>query len=335
MVSRLPFSQVQATIEKVLSNCGYSALAARIISDNCARTIRDGSDSHELLRVGDYEDTIKCGYANGDPTPRIEDVAAGFIRVDADNGFAQIALEAVKGLLVEKAKNAGIAVVAIRNSHHLGSLYLDIEEFADEGFIALALANSYGVVAPPGGKFGVYGTNPIAFAAPRANGAPLVFDQSTSTTSFGAVVMAAREGRKLADGTGIDKNGNPTGDPDAIIDGGALATFGGYKGASISLMIEIMCAALVGCDFSFEVTKNTIEGAKSARSGQTIVLIDPRKGAAGWPTVGSRVEQLARALAAAGQGRLPGDRRLKAREALGEFIDVKDEQWKWLLARAT
>lgn len=335
MAVRQPFSFVVETLERALSKAGYSPIAAGTIARNCVQTQYDGSEIHGLFRVKDYISTLKSGYLNAAPTPKIEDVAPGFIRVDADNGFAQIAIAAAADLLTQKAQQNGIAILAVRNSHHLGALYHDIESFAQQGLVAIAVVNSMAVVAPPGGKRGAYGTNPIAFAAPRANRPPLVFDQATSTMSHADVLMAAREGRILPEGTGIDKNGSPTGDPDAILNGGALSTFGGHKGASISLMVEVLCAALVGADFSYEVDWTDHPGAITARTGETIILIDPRKGAGSLPPLASRVENLVTELVAAGQGRIPGDRRLDAREKSQGLVTMSDDEWCFLQTLAS
>ncbi|SPZ49546.1 malate/L-lactate dehydrogenase [Agrobacterium tumefaciens] len=107
--------------------------------------------------------------------------------------------------------------------------------------------------------------------------------------AHGDVQVAARQGRLLPDNTGIDNKGNPTGSPHAILNGGALSTFGGHKGASIALMIEILCAGLVGADFSYEVSWAETPGARTARTGETIIVIDPRKGAEDAPSLGQRV----------------------------------------------
>lgn len=335
MAVRQPFDLVVELVERGLSNAGYSLEAAGVLARNCVQTQYDGSESHGLFRLRDYVSTLKSGYLNPAPEPKLEDVAPGFLRVDADNGFAQIAIVAAAPLLKEKAEKNGIVILAVRNSHHLGALYHDIEGFAEQGLIAIAVVNSMAVVAPPGGKRGVYGTNPIAFAAPRASGPPLVFDLATSTMAHGDVLMAAREGRLLPDGTGVDSEGDPTSDPHAILNGGALSTFGGHKGAAISLMVEILCAALVGADFSYEVDWTNHPGAITARTGETIIVIDPRKGAAALPSLAARVDALVAELVAAGQARMPGDRRLRARDTGQGFVSMSDEEWQTVKALAS
>lgn len=323
----LAFDEVVRKVAGVLEAHGYSRPCAEVLAVNCVTAQRDGSVSHGLFRLKDYLATIASGYVNGDPTPRLDDVAPGFLRVDADNGFAQFALVDARDLLTAKATQNGIAILAIRNSHHLGALYLDVEEFTRDGLIALAVVNSDVLVAPPGGARAVYGTNPMAFAAPRASGGPVIFDQAAATIAHGDLQVAAREGRRLPETSGIDAHGRPTGDAIEILDGGALSTFGGHKGASIALMVEILCAAVAGADFSHEVPQQRPAEATTARTGETVIVIDPRAGADDLRDLPGRVDTLVAALSAAGQSRIPGERHVAVRSRAGRLVEVGDECW--------
>lgn len=327
----MSIDEAEGAVARVLVANGFSASNAEILARNCVAAERDGSQSHGLFRLAHYVETARSGYVDGAAVPTVHDAAPGFLRADAANGFAQIALEMARGLVIEKARRQGIAILAIRRSHHLGALHLDVEPFAEQGLIALAMLNSIPVVAPPGGNKGVFGTNPMAFAAPREGLAPLVFDQAASTMAFGEIQVAAREGRSLPAGTGVDAAGSPTGEPRKILDGGAINTFGGHKGGSIALMIELLCAALVGADFSFEVEWGT-PGAHTARTGETIIVIDPACGADGTRPFGRRANQLVEALFSAGQKRMPGDRRVEARDRSAGRIAIGDDDWRALEA---
>jgi delta1-piperideine-2-carboxylate reductase len=187
------------------------------------------------------------------------------------------------------------------------------------------MVNSMATVVPHGGTRPVFGTNPIAFAAPRAGADPLVFDLATAAWSNGDVQIARREGRPLPAGVGIDRHGNPTTDPAAVLEGGALLTFGGYKGAAISMMIEIMAAGLGGGDFSFEVDWSKHPGATTPRTAQTIILIDPARGQPCDFT--ARIEVLLAAVREAGQERLPADRRYaNRRESKKLGVELADKE---------
>ncbi|AWI76237.1 lactate dehydrogenase [Parazoarcus communis] len=307
----LPFSEIEALLARIFVRHGTSDDVAKVLAANCASAQRDGSDSHGVFRIPGYLSTLASGWVDGKAVPRVEDVAPGYVAVDAGNGFAQPALEAARPLLLEKVRHNGIALLAIRNSHHFAALWPDVEPFAQDGLVALAFVNSMACVVPHGGHKPLFGTNPIAFAAPRAGADPLVFDLATSAIAHGDVQIAAREGHTLPEGYGVDRNGEPTRDPAAILDGGALLPFGGYKGSALSMMVELLAAALTGGNFSFDFDWSQHPGAKTPWTGELLIVIDPSKGAGS--NFAQRTEILVREMQDAGQTRQPGDRRYRQR----------------------
>ncbi|AZO82723.1 lactate dehydrogenase [Stutzerimonas stutzeri] len=305
--SHLSLEALSALLEKIFLRHGTSAEVARVLAQNCAGAERDGAHSHGVFRIPGYVSTLQSGWVNGQAVPVVEDVASGFVRVDANNGFAQPALAAARELLVQKARSAGIAVLAIRNSHHFAALWPDVEPFAYEGLVALSVVNSMTCVVPHGADRPLFGTNPIAFAAPRAGGEPIVFDLATSAIAHGDVQIAARQGERLPQGMGVDSLGQPTTDPKAILEGGALLPFGGHKGSALSMMVELLAAALTGGNFSFEFDWNNHPGAKTPWTGQLLIVIDPDKAAG--QSFAERSQELVRQMHCVGLKRLPGDRR--------------------------
>lgn len=309
----ITFDDLVGLIARILARHGASECVAAVLAKNCASAERDGSRSHGIFRVPGYVSTLRSGWVDGHAEPQVEERAGAFLAVDAKNGFAQPALELVQPMLAARARTFGIALAAIRESHHFGALWLDVEPFAREGLVALAMVNATARVVPFGARTPVYGTNPMAFAVPRAGGPPIVFDQASSAMSNGDVRLAAREGRPVPVGTGVDRNGAPTTDAAAIVAGGGLLPFGEHKGSSIAMMIEIMAAALTGGQFSFEVDASGYSGAETARAGELLIVIDPAKGAGA--DFARRIEILASMLVASGQVRMPGDRRYARRDA--------------------
>ncbi|MBT2372445.1 Ldh family oxidoreductase [Pseudomonas fluorescens] len=321
----IAFTELVALLKQIFIRHGTSPEVAGVLADNCARAERDGAHSHGVFRIPGYVSTLNSGWVNGAAVPVVEDVAAGFVRVDAGNGFAQPALAAARPLLVEKARSAGIAVLAIRNSHHFAALWPDVEPFAEEGLVALSVVNSMTCVVPHGADRPLFGTNPIAFAAPRADGPPIVFDLATSAIAHGDVQIAARKGERVPPGTGVDSLGQPTQDPKAILEGGALLPFGGHKGSALSMMVELLAAALTGGHFSFEFDWSNHPGAKTPWTGQLLIVIDPSKTAG--QNFAERSQELVRQMHAAGLKRLPGDRRHRSRaKAAVEGITIDSEE---------
>ena len=289
--------------------------------------------SHGIFRVNGNLGSLDSGWVDGKAVPVLDDVAPGMLRGDGRNGFSLPLLEAARAPLMAKAKTNGIAVLTVRNAHHFSAVWPDIEPFAREGFVALAMVNSMASVVPHGGHRKLYGTNPMGFAAPRARGEPLVFDQASSGWSNGDVQIARREGRMLPEGIGVDRDGKPTTDPEAVLEGGALLPFGGHKGSSIAMLMEIMGAALAGGDYSFEIDWSGHPGAATPHGGQTYILIDPSRGQV--RTFTERMETLITAIHDAGQDRLPGDRRYaNRRESMLHGIVIPASELERLRALA-
>jgi len=326
MSVRIGFDALAELVAQTFQRHGCSVEVARVIAHNMVTAEQDGAKSHGVFRIAAYLSSLDAGWVDGRAEPLVEDVAPAMLRSDGRNGFALPVLKLARPALVAKARTNGIALLTVRNAHHFSAVWPDIEPFAREGFIALAMINSMSSVVPHGGHRKLYGTNPLGFAAPRAGGDPLVFDQATSALSNGDVQIAAREGHQLPPNSGVDRDGNPTTDPKAVLDGGALLSFGGYKGSSIGMMMEIMAAGLAGGRFSYEVDFSTHPGAATPNTAQTYIVVDPGRGAVTEFT--ARIEALIAEIHDAGQERLPGDRRYaNRREAVANGIALSDEEY--------
>src|SRR5690348_13306828 len=128
-------------VVRVFLRHGVSGENAGPVAETVVAAERDGAASHGLLRLPGYVSTLKSGWVDGRAAPVVTDAAPGLVATEAANGFAQSALRASAPLLRGKARRQGIAAVAIRNSHHFAAVWPDIEPFAAEGFIALAMVN--------------------------------------------------------------------------------------------------------------------------------------------------------------------------------------------------
>jgi delta1-piperideine-2-carboxylate reductase len=323
MTIRITHAELEALLRAIFLRHGCSGHVADLLATNMAGAEADGAHSHGVFRIKGNLGSLDSGWLDGKAVPVLEDVAPGMLRADGRNGFSLPVLALAAEPLMAKARANGIAVLTVRKAHHFSAVWPDIEPFARQGFLALAMVNSMANVVPHGGRKRLYGTNPMGFAVPRADTDPLVFDQSSSVMANGDVQIARREGRPLPPGTGIDRDGNPTTDPSAVLEGGALLPFGGHKGSSIAMMIEIMGAALAGSDYSFEIDWSQHPGAATPHGGQTYILIDPNRGAVN--SFADRVEVLFDAIHDAGQPRLPADRRYaNRRDSLANGIPLDE-----------
>jgi delta1-piperideine-2-carboxylate reductase len=329
MPQTISVDELTGLVTRVFVRHGVAPENAAPVADSVVACERDGTASHGLLRLPGYVATLNSGWVDGRAVPVVEDAAPGMVATDAANGFAQPALRASAPLLRDKARRQAIAAVAIRDSHHFGAVWPDIEPFAAEGLIALAMVNGRQRMVGWGGKRKVFGTSPMGFACPRLGRLPLVWDQASSVMAQGDVLLAAQRGERLPEGVGLDAEGRPTTDPRALLEGGAALPFGGYKGASIAFMIEIVAGALTGACFGYEDWSSGYPGAQTSKAGQTVILIDPEV-VPGNRYV-ERVEGLFAAMAESGVERLPADRRYRRREqALREGVSVSDRDWATL-----
>ena len=224
-----------------------------------------------------------------------------------------LALEAGREPLVALAREQGIAALAVTNTHHFAALWPETEALAERGLVGFAFVVAMSYVAPAGGTKPLYGTNPMSFAWPRDGGRPpLVFDQASSASARGEIMLHQRDEESIPEGWGIDADGNPTTDPAAAL-AGAQLPFGGYKGASIALMIELLAGALVGDLFSFEASDVNPGDGGPPRGGELVLAIDPAKLSVGANPVRHTEALFARILEQEG-ARLPSDRRYAARQ---------------------
>ncbi|MGE0749770.1 MAG: Ldh family oxidoreductase [Variibacter sp.] len=327
MKRTISFDDLVEKLTAILVAHRMSETAARVIAGRMAQAQQDGAVSHGLLRLPGYIATLESGWVDGAAVPSAEDAAPGILRVDARNGFAQVAIEFAREPLMRKARENGIAILAVRNSHHFAALWPDVEPFARAGFVAISFVNAKSRMLIWDGDKKLLGTNPLAFACPRKNADPLVFDQASSVVAQGEVLLAAKEGRLVADGIGTDSQGRPTRDPNAILEGGAMRPFGGHKGSSIAFMVEVMAAAITGGQFGYEHDQTGYPAAQTTRAGQCVILIDPNRSAGS--SFGARIEALLKQAAASGVSRLPAAHRYARREkSRTAGIPISDDAWE-------
>ena len=248
-----------------------------ILAELIMKAERDGSLSHGLFRLPAYVKGLKSGKINGKGKPEVKKISPSVIKVLGNNCLAPIVLN--KGIpeLIKAAKENGVAVLAINNSHHMAAMWPETEMIAEQGLVAFACTSYKPAVAPVGATKPLFGTNPISFAWPRPGKTPVVYDMATASMAMGEVQVAKREGHKVPLGTGLTKGGKETTDPGEIADGGVLLPFGGYKGSGIAMMVELLSGALVGDNFSYETaTKDNNDGGPPS-GGEFILAISPEK----------------------------------------------------------
>lgn len=280
-----------------------------------------GQVGHGLRRVPAYAAQARAGKVKGHAVPRAERVRPGVVHIDAGHGFAFPALDLAVAELADIAPAQGIALAGIRRSHHAGVAGLTVEALARKGLAALMFTNAPAAMAPWGATRPLFGTNPIAFAAPVPDGDPIVVDVSLSRVARGKIMAAAQKGEDIPEGWALDDDGRPTRDPKAAL-AGTMVPLGGAKGTALALMVELLAAGLTGANFAdAQSSFFDAEGAPPG-TGQSLIAIDPSS--FGGTAAVARFGAMARTIERTEGARVPGHRRAvlaRRMEASGIEID--------------
>lgn len=309
----LTLLEARRLVENVLARHGLAPAHVRTVADTIIAGERDDCGSHGIYRLLLCVETIKAGKVSLDAEPLVQDVAPALLRVDGGGGFAPLAYDKARPMLVEKAKRCGIAALGINHCFHFAALWPEVEALAREGPAAFAFTPSHAWVAPAGGKRRLFGTNPLAFGWPRPGRDPFVFDFATSAVARCQIELHRRAGKPIPLDWAVDRSGRPTTDPVEALTG-AMLPFGGHKGSALAAMIELIAGPLIGDMTSVESLAYD-EGAGAAPYGGELVLaIDPAGflGAAAAEHL-SRAEQIFDGILSQG-ARLPSLRRYEARK---------------------
>lgn len=311
--TNLTIASLGERVEAIFLKAGLNAIQAGALARVIVAGERDACKSHGIFRIEGALRTVKAGKVKPDAVPQIlPDEGTAIVKVNARGGFANPAYELGLPVLVERARRLGVAALVINDCTHFSALWPEVEGLTTNGLAGLVMCPSYATVAPTGGNKPLLGTNPFAFGWPRKDQPPYVFDFATSVAARGEIELHRRAGKQLPEGWAIDRDGNPTTDPDAALDGSMLP-FGGHKGSAIGTMIELLAGIMIGDLTSPEVLDYLGTTTLAPFHGELIIAFSPEAFAKGRPgDPFQRAEILFEAIV--GQGaRLPSGRRFAAR----------------------
>jgi (2R)-3-sulfolactate dehydrogenase (NADP+) len=307
----LTLAEAEALVADTLARCRTSPANAQCVARALVAAEADGLKGHGLSRLPSYAAQAKAGKVDGFATPAMTRARPATVAIDAGNGFAYQAIDLGVATLPEVARSQGIAAAAIRRSHHCGAAGHPVERLAQAGLVALMFANTPAAIAPAGGSKGVLGTNPIAFACPLPGRAPIVIDLSLSKVARGNILAAQQKGERIPAGWALDAAGRPTSDPASAL-AGTMVPLGDAKGATLALMVELLAAGLTGANFAAEASSFLDAEGPPPGTGQLIIALDAA--AFGGTAAAARFADLAASIEQQPGARLPGTRRLAARQ---------------------
>ena len=235
---------------RLLEAIGATSEEARIVGDHLVCANLAGHDSHGMIRIPQYYAHAKEGRLALGQEIRVERDTSTTAIIDGASTWGPVVATRAVDLAIEKASAHALAAVAVKHCYHVGRVGVYPLRAAERGFIAKVWCNGHGIarVAPWGGTEPRMGTNPISIAIPTS-GAPLLVDITTSVVAEGKVRVAKNKGASVPDGWLLDKEGQPTNDPNDLYAGGSLLPFGGsvgHKGSGLSLVVDLLGGALTG-----------------------------------------------------------------------------------------
>jgi (2R)-3-sulfolactate dehydrogenase (NADP+) len=325
-MAKISVERLRGLVDAALQRAGAHPAMAAATAAALVLAESQGLGSHGLSRVAQYATHLRNGRVDGSAEPRVMQARGGAAVVDAGEGLAFPACALAVGEGIARAREHGVAFVGVVRSHHAGVIVDHLRAAAAAGMVGLGFANSPAAMPAAGGRHAVFGTNPVAAVFPRRDGDPLLIDLSLSEVARGKVMVAAKEGRPIPAGWALDRDGRPTTDAKAALDGSMLpiGAVSSPKGAMLALVVELLVTALIGAQFGFEASSFFVDEGNRPGIGQAFLVIDP--GAlAGREHYLDRLEVLVREMVVDHEVRLPGSRReALRRRAEAEGLEVAD-----------
>jgi LDH2 family malate/lactate/ureidoglycolate dehydrogenase len=244
----LSHERLRDIARRLLAAAGAPDDTAAIVADHLVDANLAGHDSHGVLQLPSYLGQIRERTLDPAARPRVVREHGATATVDAGWGFGHVAARRATELAAERARQHGVAAVAVVRVNHIGRLgeYATLAaRLGAAAFVTVGGAEE-SIVAPHGGARGALGTNPVSFGFPTGRAAPFLVDFATSTIAGGKLLHAQARGEPVPAGALLDREGRPTTDPAAWLDGGALTTFGGHKGSALAVMVALFAGVLTG-----------------------------------------------------------------------------------------
>ena len=338
----IPADNLTAIAERVFAAGGSSEDEAGIVAGHLVEANLKGHDSHGVGMIASYLRNLGGGKVKPNEPGRVVSDTGSILVYDGARGYGQIVARNATLLGIERAKAAGVAVVGLRNAHHIGRVGTYGEICAAAGLVSLHFVNitdQRPAVAPWRGGDARFGTNPLCIALPGpAPERPIIADMATSRIAMGKVRVARNKGEQIAPDTLLDAEGKATTDPNVMYrrPRGALFTFGEHKGYALAFICEMLAGAVTGSG----TMRPERQEAESVTNGMLTIVIDPSrlvdhawmvdeiKAMAGYIT-GSPPRNSAEPVL------IPGDpERANREKRLRDGVPIDEETWREIAAAA-
>ena len=268
------FENEKNKVIKDLTDNGLDRSQAEIVADCLVTADSYGVTSHGCAILPAHIDRINRGGYNLNPSFKIICETPSFAVIDGDNAIGPVSANYCMNYATERAKINGVFTVFSRNNNTFGPAFYYSLKAAEEGCIAFICSNSPAQMAPVGGKEKMLGTNPLSMVVPVPDSDPIIVDMATSVVAKSKFKEYKAENKPLPAGWALDKNGNPTNDPDEAIQG-LVQPMAGFKGYSLSMLIDIISGVMSGAAYLNKVGRFYSEDNNCMNVGFYITAFSP------------------------------------------------------------
>lgn len=258
---------------RLLAAAGVPDMVATTVAESLVAADIRGVSSHGIVRLGIYLKRIAEGMVDPHAEPFLEreDGAVGLF--DGSNNFGAYVGARALDLAMERAKSRGAYILGVKHSNHFGTGAHYLQKAVAEGLAIIVMSNASQTMPPTGGLRPFMGTNPIAFGFPTGTDVPFILDMATSHVARGKIIVAASKGEAIPLGWAIDRDGNPTTDAEAALDG-AVLPLGGPKGSGLAMAIDILCGVLTGAGYGPSVNNMYENWNEPQNVGHMFIVFD-------------------------------------------------------------
>ena len=272
-VQTVPAQALARAVAAIFAACGIAPDAADIVAEDLVAADVEGVASHGVMLVPMYVKRLKAGSVSTGAAGEVVSDSGGAIVIDAGNVLGQLTARQAAGLAVARARQLGMATVAVRNAFHFGTAGRYARMIADQGAVGIVMANTRPLMPAPGGAQPLTGNNPLAIAAPGAGAFHPEVDMAMSAVAMGKIRNAAAAGQAIPAGWAADRDGLATTDPQKAIEG-MLLPAAGPKGFGLAFMIDLLAGGLSGGAIGAEVNHLYGEAASPYRCSNLFIAID-------------------------------------------------------------
>ena len=234
-----------------------------------------GHATHGVLRLESYGERLASGAMDARAKIMVESVAPAIARIDGANALGPLVGMAALREAMARARANGVGIAFARNSNHFGAIAPYCLMAAQQGFASMICSNASTTIAPTGGAQTKLGNNPLGFGVPNPGGRPVILDMAMSVVARGRIRAALAKHQAIPDTWATDRDGKPTSDPKAALDG-FLLPFGGYKGYGLALIVDLLAGVLSGAAYLEHVNSWLDDPQEPGNLGHFFLLIDTR-----------------------------------------------------------